>query len=100
MPHADHMTVVENQRKYSQSAVCLPACNITTNQTQAKLFQEDKKKREAMQEKVGKRVGTGEEEEEETGPIPSPPIIRRKVTVVIRINTISLPYPTDFASCE
>jgi hypothetical protein len=52
-----------------------------------------------MQEKGGKRVGTGEEEEE-TGPIPSPPIIRRKVTVVIRINTISLPYPTDFASCE
>jgi len=51
-----------------------------------------------MQEKGGKRVGTGEEEE--TGPIPSPPIIRRKVTVVIRINTISLPYPTDFASCE
>jgi hypothetical protein len=99
MPHADHMTVVENQRKDSQSAVCLPACNITTNQTQAKLFQEDKK-REAMQEKGGKRVGTGEEEEEETGPIPSPPIIRRKVTVVIRINTISLPYPTDFASCE
>jgi hypothetical protein len=93
------MTVVENQRKDSQTAVCLPACNITTNQTQAKLFQEDKKKREAMQEKGGKRVGTGEEEEE-TGPIPSPPIIRRKVTVVIRINTISLPYPTDFASCE
>jgi hypothetical protein len=55
-----------------------------------------------MQEKGGKRVGTGEEEEEEeeTGPIPSPPIIRRKVTVVIRINTISLPYPTEFASCE
>jgi hypothetical protein len=99
MPHADHMTVVENQRKDSQFAVCLPACNITTNQTQAKLFQEDQKKREAMQEKGGKRVGTGEEEEE-TGPIPSPPIIRRKVTVVIRINTISLPYPTDFASCE
>jgi hypothetical protein len=77
---------------------CLPATSPATRLKQ-NCFKKTKKKREAMQEKGGKRVGT-REEEEETGPIPSPPIIRRKVTVVIRINTISLPYPTDFASCE
>jgi len=77
----------------------VPACLQHHHQPDSsKTVSRRQKKREAMQEKGGKRVGTGEEEE--TGPIPSPPIIRRKVTVVIRINTISLPYPTDFASCE
>ncbi len=56
-----------------------------------------------MQEaKGGKRVGAGEEEEEtkeiDFGLIPSSPIIRRKVTVFIRISIISLLYPTNFAS--
>ncbi len=59
MPHADHMTVVENQRKDSQSAVCLPACNITTNQTQAKLFQEGKKKGKLCKKKEERELGLG-----------------------------------------